>query len=88
MSMFLLQRPKATMYLLVYVDDIILISSSDDAAGCLVSALSGDFVVKVLGALHYFLGLEVSVFCWVDSHSAQVFSGLAALCWYIEVQIC
>ncbi|XP_071681451.1 uncharacterized mitochondrial protein AtMg00810-like [Lolium perenne] len=48
------------MYLLVYVDDIILISSSDVVAGRLVSALSGDFVVKDLGALHYFLGLEVS----------------------------
>jgi histone deacetylase 1/2 len=48
------------MYFLVYVDDIILISSSDIAAGRLVSALSGDFDVKDLDALHYFLGLEVS----------------------------
>jgi hypothetical protein len=31
-SLFLLQRPEVTMYLLVYVDDIILISSSDAAA--------------------------------------------------------
>ena len=29
MSLFLLQRPEVTMYLLVYVDDIIFISSSD-----------------------------------------------------------
>ncbi|KAM3294017.1 hypothetical protein ACQJBY_037111 [Aegilops geniculata] len=48
------------MYLLVYVDDIILISSSAAAAGRLVAALSGDFAVKDLGALHFFLGLEVS----------------------------
>ena len=48
------------MYLLVYVDDIILISSSDAAADRLVAALSGDFAVKDLGALHFFLGLEVS----------------------------
>jgi histone deacetylase 1/2 len=48
------------MYLLVYVDDIILISSSDVAADRLLSALSGDFAVKDLGTLHYFLGLEVS----------------------------
>ena len=27
-SLFLLQRPEVTMYLLVYVDDIILVSSS------------------------------------------------------------
>ncbi|KAM3405620.1 hypothetical protein ACQJBY_008243 [Aegilops geniculata] len=48
------------MYLLVYVDDIILISSSATAADRLVAALSGDFAVKDLGALHFFLGLEVS----------------------------
>jgi histone deacetylase 1/2 len=54
------QRPEVMMYLLVYVDDIILISSSDAAANCLMSLLSGDFAVKDLGALHYFLGLEVS----------------------------
>jgi histone deacetylase 1/2 len=48
------------MYLLVYVDDIILISSSVTAADRLLSALGGHFAVKDLGALHYFLGLEVS----------------------------
>nr|XP_040254247.1 uncharacterized mitochondrial protein AtMg00810-like [Aegilops tauschii subsp. strangulata] len=48
------------MYLLVYIDDIILISSSDAVADRLVTALSGDFAVKDLGALHFFLGLEVS----------------------------
>ena len=48
------------MYLLVYVDDIILISSSDATADRLVAALSGDFAIKDLGALHFFLGLEVS----------------------------
>jgi histone deacetylase 1/2 len=48
------------MYLLVYVDDIILISSSDATTDRLMSTLSGDFAIKNLGALHYFLGLEVS----------------------------
>jgi histone deacetylase 1/2 len=59
-SLFLLQRPEITMYLLVYVDDIILISSSDTAIDRLWTALSGVFAVKDLGTLHYFLGLEVS----------------------------
>ena len=59
-SLFLLQRPEVTMYLLVYVDDIILISSSHAAADRLVVALSGYFAVMDLGALHFFLGLEVS----------------------------
>ena len=48
------------MYLLVYVDDIILISSSVVAADRLVSAMSGDFAIKDLGQLHFFLGLEVN----------------------------
>ena len=43
------------MYLLVYVDEIILISSSDTAADRLVTALSGDFAIKDLGALHFSL---------------------------------
>ena len=59
-SLFLLQRPEVTMYLLVYVDDIILVSSSAAAADRLVVALRDDFAVKDLGALHFFLGLEVS----------------------------
>ena len=45
---------------MVYVYDIILISSSALAADRLVSALSGDFAITDLGRLHYFLGLEVS----------------------------
>jgi hypothetical protein len=58
-SLFLLQRPEVTMYLLVYVDDIILVSSSVTAADRLVTAMSSDFAVKDLGKLYYFLGLEV-----------------------------
>jgi hypothetical protein len=48
------------MYLLVYVDDIILISSSTSAADALVCALGTDFAVKDLGKLYFFLGLEVA----------------------------
>lgn len=48
------------MCLLVYVEDIILISSSLGVVDHLLSALSGRFAVKDLGTLHYFLGLEVS----------------------------
>lgn len=58
-SLFILQRPEVTMYILVYVDDIILVSSSVTAADRLMSSLGADFAVKDLGRLHYFLGLEV-----------------------------
>ena len=58
-SPFILQRPEVTMYILVYVDDIILVSSSAAATDRLVSSPSAEFAVKELGRLHYFLGLEV-----------------------------
>jgi hypothetical protein len=59
-SLFLFQHPQLTMYLLVYVDDIILISSSESATDHLVTALGAEFAVKDLGTLYYFLGLEVT----------------------------
>jgi histone deacetylase 1/2 len=59
-SMFMLHHPEVMMYLLVYVDDIILISSSVTAASRLVQRLRSEFAVKDLGPLHYFLGIEVT----------------------------
>lgn len=56
-SLFLFHRPEVTVYLSVYVDYIILISSSVTSVDRLLSALGGHFAVKDLGALHYFLGL-------------------------------
>jgi histone deacetylase 1/2 len=58
-SLFILQRPTITMFLLVYVDDIIVISSSPTTVDRLVSRLSQQFAIKDLGTLHYFLGVEV-----------------------------
>ena len=48
-SLFLFQRPTVTMYLLVYVDDIVLVNSSPTVADALVTALGRDFAVKDLG---------------------------------------
>jgi hypothetical protein len=44
------------MYLLVYVDDIIVISSSDAVVDCLLAGLRQQFAIKDLGDLHYFFG--------------------------------
>jgi hypothetical protein len=41
------------------VDDIIVTNSSDDAITALLHDLRGDFALKDLGPLHYFLGIEV-----------------------------
>jgi histone deacetylase 1/2 len=56
----MLRRPDITMYLLVYVDDIIVVSSSHSAVGRLVHGLQSEFAVKDLGSLRFFLGIEVS----------------------------
>jgi histone deacetylase 1/2 len=44
---------------LIYVDDIIVTSSSDKAIAALLKDLNDDFAIKDLGDLHFFLGLEV-----------------------------
>lgn len=58
-SLFILQRPDVTIYLLVYVDDIIVVSSSATATDRLVYQMRDSFALKDLGPLHYFLGIEV-----------------------------
>jgi histone deacetylase 1/2 len=45
--------------MLVYVDDIIIASSSPEAVKALLHDLEKDFAIKDLGELHYFLGIEV-----------------------------
>ena len=46
------------MFVLIYVDDIIVASSSNEATNALLKDLE-DFALKDLGHLHYFLGIEV-----------------------------
>ena len=59
-SLFILQWPDVTIYLRVYVDDIIVISSTVAAIPRLILELRIEFSVKDLGVLYYFLGIEVS----------------------------
>jgi len=47
------------MFILVYVDDIIVASSSQAAVDALLRDLEKDFAIKDLGDLHYFLGIQV-----------------------------
>jgi len=58
-SLFLYRTETITMYLLIYVDDIIITASDPAAITELLQLLSADFAVKDLGDLHYFLGVEV-----------------------------
>jgi hypothetical protein len=47
--------------MLIYVDDIIVASSSEKAVASLLHDLGMDFALNDLGALHYFLGIEVNM---------------------------
>ena len=58
-SLFIYQKGKTTMFMLIYVDDIIVTSSSQEAVVALLKDLKKDFALKDLGDLHYFLGIEV-----------------------------
>jgi hypothetical protein len=46
--------------MLIYVDDIIIVSSSNSATDKLIQNLLEEFAVKDLGSLQYFLGIEVN----------------------------
>jgi histone deacetylase 1/2 len=58
-SLFLFNKSGIIIYVLIYVDDIIVTSSSDKAIGALLHDLRNDFALKDLGPLHFFLGIEV-----------------------------
>jgi hypothetical protein len=47
------------MYMLIYVDDIIVANSSSEAVTTLLKDLKDSFALKDLGDLHYFLCIEV-----------------------------
>jgi hypothetical protein len=57
-SLFHYRNGSLTMFLLVYINDIIVASSSPTAVS-LLRDLKDDFSLKDLGSLHYFLGNEV-----------------------------
>lgn len=59
MSLFIYRKGQVTTFMLIYVDDIIITSSSQDAVDALLQDLRKDFALKDLGDLHYFLGIEV-----------------------------
>jgi hypothetical protein len=59
-SLFFLRNKDVMIFVLVYVDDIIVASSSPSATTTLLRNLEKDFALKDLGDLHYFLGIEVT----------------------------
>jgi histone deacetylase 1/2 len=58
-SLFIYNRSGIHIFVLIYVDDIIVTSSLDQAILALLQDLSAEFALKYLGDLHFFLGIEV-----------------------------
>jgi hypothetical protein len=58
-SLFIFRRGDDTVYQLLYVDDIILISSSMALLHRTIFALQWEFAMKVIGPLHHFLCITV-----------------------------
>ncbi|XP_042962422.1 uncharacterized mitochondrial protein AtMg00810-like [Carya illinoinensis] len=59
-SLFVLHRQKHLIYLLLYVDDIIITGSDHSLLRAFICQLHAEFATKDLGSLSYFLGLEVT----------------------------
>lgn len=58
-SLFMFHEGDTHIYMLVYVDDIVITGSSQATVNRLICVLSTSFPIKDLGQLRYFLGLEV-----------------------------
>lgn len=52
-------KMKSKIFILVYVDDILITGSSEPSITKLIVVLSSKFAMKDLGSLSYFLGIEV-----------------------------
>ena len=59
-SLFVFNQQDDLIYLFLYVDDIILTVNNSVLINRFISQLHSEFVVKDLGPLTYFLGLEAS----------------------------
>ncbi|RVW25418.1 Retrovirus-related Pol polyprotein from transposon RE1 [Vitis vinifera] len=58
-SLFVYHSSLGTVYLLLYVDDMIITGSTPSLVHTFITRLSNKFSMKDLGDLHYFLGVEV-----------------------------
>ncbi|CAH9123451.1 unnamed protein product, partial [Cuscuta epithymum] len=58
-SLFIYHHHNHLIYILVYVDDIVITGSSSDFIEALIRDLGSRFSLKDLGALSFFLGIEV-----------------------------
>jgi hypothetical protein len=58
-SLFIYRKGPVTIYLLVYVDYIVITSSSPATIDALLADLKSEFALKDLGSLSYIWGIQV-----------------------------
>jgi hypothetical protein len=59
-SLFFYNKGDINIFVLIYVDDILVTSSSEKSTTTLLKDLQDKFALKDLGDLNYFLGIEVT----------------------------
>jgi hypothetical protein len=59
MSLFIYQRGDDTIYLLLYIDNIVLTTSTTDLLQHTIIALQQKFMITDLGPHHHFLGITI-----------------------------
>ncbi|WVZ64439.1 hypothetical protein U9M48_013949 [Paspalum notatum var. saurae] len=58
-SLFVYRDGHAMAYLLLYVDDMVLMASSTDLLNFIIAKLKSAFAIKDMGSVRYFLGITV-----------------------------
>lgn len=58
-SLFVYSHVSITCYLLVYVDDLVIMGNDKKFVSSVIYKLGAHFSLKDMGSLHYFLGVEV-----------------------------
>ncbi|KAL3634075.1 hypothetical protein CASFOL_021129 [Castilleja foliolosa] len=62
-SLFFFNQNGIQIFILIYVDDILVTGNNDRLIHKLVEKLQGHFSIKDLGQIHHFLGIEVTKSC-------------------------
>lgn len=58
-SLFIFFGNRVTVYFLVYVDNVVLTTSSDDFVSTIITNLGNEFALKDMGPLSFFLGIQL-----------------------------
>jgi hypothetical protein len=69
-SLFLDRSSNAVVWLLVYVDDILITGSDSHLVASLIAQLNASFLLGDLGPMHYFMGIEAA-HCSDSIHLSQ-----------------